>query len=141
MPTTKPRPHDLILFDLDGTLSDPLVGIGRSINYALTHYGYPARELGQLSACVGPPLDESFKALTGVTTPSHIDALVAKYRERYAEVGYSENEQAAFTARMNTEARKRLSTYFGLLKNNYPTTQYTREVIEECSTYRNFIGQ
>ena len=86
-----PTPHDLILFDLDGTLSDPLVGIGRSINYALTHYGYPARELEQLSVHIGPPLDESFKILTGVTTPSHIDALVAKYRERYADVGYSEN--------------------------------------------------
>lgn len=86
-----PTPHDLILFDLDGTLSDPLVGIGRSINYALTHFGYPARELNQLSACIGPPLDESFRALTGVTTQSHIEALVAKYRERYADVGYSEN--------------------------------------------------
>jgi phosphoglycolate phosphatase len=86
-----PTPHDLVLFDLDGTLSDPLVGIGRSINYALTHFGYPARELKQLSACIGPPLDESFRALTGVTTQSHIEALVAKYRERYADVGYSEN--------------------------------------------------
>ena len=85
------RPHDLILFDLDGTLSDPLVGIGRSINHALTHFGYPARELKQLSTCIGPPLDESFRALTGVTTQSHIEALVAKYRERYAELGYAEN--------------------------------------------------
>ncbi len=86
-----PSPHDLILFDLDGTLSDPLVGIGRSINYALAHYGYPVRELDQLSIYIGPPLDESFSALTGVTTASHIEALVAKYRERYADVGYSEN--------------------------------------------------
>lgn len=86
-----PTPHDLILFDLDGTLSDPLVGIGRSINYALTHYGYPARDLDQLPVYIGPPLDESFKALTGVTAPDHIQGLVAKYRERYADVGYSEN--------------------------------------------------
>ena len=86
-----PTQHDLILFDLDGTLSDPLVGIGRSINYALAHYGYPVRELDQLSVYIGPPLDESFRALTGVTTTSHIEALVAKYRERYADVGYSEN--------------------------------------------------
>ncbi|MES2581895.1 MAG: HAD hydrolase-like protein [Pseudomonadota bacterium] len=85
-----PAPHDL-LFDLDGTLSDPLVGIGRSINYALTHYGYPAQEIGQMSVHIGPPLDDTFKTLTGVTTPSHIQELVAKYRERYADVGYSEN--------------------------------------------------
>ncbi len=37
--------HDLILFDLDGTLSDPLVGIGRSINHALAHFGYTTLEL------------------------------------------------------------------------------------------------
>lgn len=86
-----PSPHDLILFDLDGTLSDPLVGIGRSINFALTHHSYPARELDQLSVYIGPPLDESFKALTGVTAPDHIAALVAKYRERYTDVGYAEN--------------------------------------------------
>lgn len=57
------------------------------------------------------------------------------------DVGYSENEQAAFTARMNSEVRKRLNTYFGLLKNKYPTTQYAREVLEECSIYRDFVGQ
>jgi phosphoglycolate phosphatase len=32
-------PHDLLLFDLDGTLSDPLEGIGRSINFSLIHFG------------------------------------------------------------------------------------------------------
>lgn len=85
------EPHDLILFDLDGTLSDPLVGIGRSINYALSHFGYAPLELAQLAAYVGPPLDETFKIVTGVTSDSAIKALVAKYRERYADVGYSEN--------------------------------------------------
>ncbi|MFN8343518.1 MAG: hypothetical protein U0X91_00855 [Spirosomataceae bacterium] len=57
------------------------------------------------------------------------------------DVGYSESEQTAFTNRMNAEARKRLGTYFGLLKNKYPNAQYTREVIEECSTYRHFWGE
>ena len=83
--------HDLILFDLDGTLSDPLVGIGRSINYALGHFGYPSRELNELASFIGPPIDEAFKTLTGVTSKSQIEAFVAKYRERYGDVGYSEN--------------------------------------------------
>lgn len=30
-----------LVFDLDGTVSDPAVGVGRSINYALEHHGYP----------------------------------------------------------------------------------------------------
>jgi phosphoglycolate phosphatase len=83
--------HDLLLFDMDGTLSDPLVGIGRSLNHALTHFGYAPLELPEVSAYVGIPLDETFQALTGITAPFRLNALVAKYRERYAEVGYAEN--------------------------------------------------
>jgi phosphoglycolate phosphatase len=84
-------PHDLLLFDLDGTLSDPLEGIGRSINYALTHLGFPEQTMADLAAFIGPPLDESFGVITGIRDVSVIRALVARYRERYAEVGYSEN--------------------------------------------------
>ena len=84
-------PHDVLLFDLDGTLSDPLVGIGRSINYALAHFGYPEIPLSQLAVHVGPPLDQSFSSITGLRSSSGLDGLVAKYRERYGEIGYSEN--------------------------------------------------
>ena len=83
--------HDVILFDLDGTLSDPLVGIGRSINYALSHFGYPELPLSELAMHVGPPLDQAFTVITGVAVPSALDGFVAKYRERYGEIGYSEN--------------------------------------------------
>ena len=83
--------HDLILFDLDGTISDPLVGIGRSINHALEHFGYPTHELPALAPYIGPPLDESFATITGVTSKAELAGLVAKYRERYGDVGYSEN--------------------------------------------------
>lgn len=83
--------HDVVLFDLDGTLSDPLVGIGRSINYALSHFGYAELPLADLAVYVGPPLDQSFSVITGVTALSALEDLVAKYRERYGEIGYSEN--------------------------------------------------
>jgi phosphoglycolate phosphatase len=83
--------HDVILFDLDGTLSDPLVGIGRSINYALSHFGYSELPLSELTVHIGPPLDLAFRSLTGSTSSSEMDGFVAKYRERYGEIGYSEN--------------------------------------------------
>ena len=83
--------HDVILFDLDGTLSDPLVGIGRSINYALAHFGYSELPLSELAVHVGPPLDHAFRSITGVTSSFELGGLVAKYRERYGEIGYSEN--------------------------------------------------
>ncbi len=82
---------DFLLFDLDGTLSDPLVGIGQSINYALSHFGFAPLALTELATYVGPPLDQTFRTLTGATGDGDIHAMVAKYRERYADVGYSEN--------------------------------------------------
>jgi phosphoglycolate phosphatase len=81
----------LILFDLDGTLSDPQVGITRSINHALRTHGYAERSVAELLPCIGPPLDESFRELTGRQDEAHLHALVLSYRERYAEVGYAEN--------------------------------------------------
>jgi len=83
--------HDAILFDLDGTLSDPLVGIGRSINYALSHFGYAELPLTDLAVHVGPPLDQAFSVITGLSSISALEGLVTKYRERYGEIGYSEN--------------------------------------------------
>ena len=84
-------PKSFLVFDLDGTLSDPAVGIGRSINYALTHFGYPTISVDDVSRYIGPPLDVSFAAITGSASAEHVAELVFKYRERYADVGYSEN--------------------------------------------------
>jgi phosphoglycolate phosphatase len=86
-----PKPHDVVIFDLDGTLSDPLVGIARSINYALAHFGYEEVEPDRLAVHIGPPIDLAFSAITGVESQSELGGFVSKYRERYAEVGYSEN--------------------------------------------------
>jgi phosphoglycolate phosphatase len=84
-------PYDLIVFDLDGTLSDPIEGISRSMNYALGHYGYEERGLAEVAQYIGPPLDQAFEALINSTQESVISALVTKYRERYSQVGFSEN--------------------------------------------------
>lgn len=86
-----PKPHDVVIFDLDGTLSDPVVGIARSINHALAHYGYAQVDPDRLAVYIGPPLDQAFSAITGVTADAELRGFVSKYRERYAEVGYSEN--------------------------------------------------
>jgi phosphoglycolate phosphatase len=79
-----------LIFDLDGTLSDPILGISRSINHALASADYPVREQSELAQYVGPPLDETFKALTGAED-GEIRKLVSLYRDRYSEVGFSEN--------------------------------------------------
>lgn len=80
-----------LTFDLDGTISNPSSGIFRCINYALRSYGYSAALEEQVVAEIGPPLDETFSKFCPEASPEKIRSLIAKYRERYADVGYSEN--------------------------------------------------
>ena len=80
-----------LVFDLDGTQSDPSVGIGRSLNHALRYYGHPPIAAKDVPQYIGPPLDHAFRSRIVGVTPEHVVELVAKYRERYAEIGYAEN--------------------------------------------------
>ncbi|MFK7733629.1 MAG: HAD hydrolase-like protein [Pseudomonadales bacterium] len=84
-------PEKFIVFDLDGTISNPKDGIVRSLNYALEAYDFEKRAESELTPCIGPPLDQSFRELTGSDDQQLIVSLVEKYRERYTEVGFSEN--------------------------------------------------
>jgi phosphoglycolate phosphatase len=80
-----------LIFDLDGTISDPTVGIGRSINYALGAFGYPGIGDSEVSQYIGPPLDATFRRIAPAASDAMILDMVAKYRERYGEIGYAEN--------------------------------------------------
>ncbi|MDD1620187.1 MAG: HAD hydrolase-like protein [Methylococcaceae bacterium] len=80
-----------LIFDLDGTISDPSIGIGRSLNYALSAFDYPILAEQEVSQYIGPPLDQTFRLLTQSTSQTHVQDLVNKYRERYADVGFAEN--------------------------------------------------
>jgi phosphoglycolate phosphatase len=81
----------VLIFDLDGTISDPTVGIGRSLNYALAAFGYPEIDEQDVSQYIGPPLDVAFRRLAGDASEDAILGMVAKYRERYGTIGYAEN--------------------------------------------------
>ena len=56
---------DILLFDLDGTLTDPMVGITKSVQYALRHYGIIEEDLTRLIPFIGPPLRDSFQKYYG----------------------------------------------------------------------------
>jgi len=83
--------YDVLVFDLDGTLSDPKDGIVRSINHALASHGYGELPEKELVRYIGPPLDQTFARITRASETARIMSLVETYRERYASVGYSEN--------------------------------------------------
>ena len=84
------RPR-VVVFDLDGTISNPLLGFARSINHALQLQGLPARAPTDLARFIGPPLYESAVELTGSADPTRHNRLIADYRRRYGEQGYAEN--------------------------------------------------
>ena len=83
--------YKYLLFDLDGTISDPKEGITKSFQYALNHFGVEVSSLDELEPVIGPPLKNSFMELFHF---SEEDALtgVDKYRERFATKGLYENE-------------------------------------------------
>lgn len=83
--------NKFIIFDLDGTISDPKEGIVRSMNYALKSHGFDEKKEAELTKFIGPPLDKAFKEMSDSMEDTLISSLVSKYRERYASVGYAEN--------------------------------------------------
>ena len=52
--------YDVILFDLDGTLTNPELGITSCVSYALNHFGIQVDDLSSLRKFIGPPLIDSF---------------------------------------------------------------------------------
>ncbi len=80
-----------VVFDLDGTLTDPREGITRSIAYALERMGVAPPPLEALTFAIGPPLRASFAQLLGSDAPAGIERAIALYRERFADVGLFEN--------------------------------------------------
>jgi phosphoglycolate phosphatase len=77
---------DIVLFDLDGTLTDSEQGILNSFHYALNHFGIQA---GDLRPFLGPPLADSFGKIG--LAGDDIAVAIKKYREYFADKGIFEN--------------------------------------------------
>lgn len=82
--------YQTVLFDLDGTLTDPGIGITNSVAYALEKYGIRAEDRSRLYPFIGPPLQESFEMFYGFSKEDAKKA-VAYYREYYKDKGIYEN--------------------------------------------------
>ncbi|WP_028665177.1 hypothetical protein [Runella zeae] len=117
-------------------------------------YMYPKRDLSQDDYYVASKAKSYFDKAIALSKSSELSAKAAYggalcQRNAFAvyeaaaseNIGYSASEQAAFTKKMNQELRQRLNNYFLVLKQQYPDAQYTREVLEECATYRYYAGR
>lgn len=83
--------YQYLLFDLDGTLTDPGLGITNSVMYALRKFGVDVPERSQLYPFIGPPLKDSFRSCYGFSD-EQCELAVTYYREYFKKKGMFENE-------------------------------------------------
>jgi len=81
---------DVVLFDLDGTLTDSGLGVGNGVLYAIREMGFTEPEPSELRKYLGPPLWTSFRDFAGMNDQETKTA-VELYRKYYNEVGAYEN--------------------------------------------------
>jgi len=79
-----------ILFDLDGTLTDPKSGITKSVQYALRKFEITVDDPDSLTNFIGPPLKNSFKEFYGFDDYG-AESAVTEYRKYFSEKGIYEN--------------------------------------------------
>ena len=79
-----------LLFDLDGTLTDPGEGITKCGQYALESFGIVEEDLQKLECFIGPPLKQSFMEYYNMSSED-AELAIEKYRERCRDTGMFEN--------------------------------------------------
>lgn len=85
------KKYKYLLFDLDGTLTDPGEGITNSVTYALKKWGIEVTDKKELYCFIGPPLSASFKKYFGFDDEDALKC-VEYYREYFRDRGIFENQ-------------------------------------------------
>lgn len=127
-----------LLFDLDGTLTDPMVGITSSVQYALEKFGIHVRYLKELIPFIGPLLAESFQKFYGFSKED-AEKAIQYYREYYAPKGIFENEVYEGIPEMLAHLTE---AGFTLLVATSKPTVFARKVLKHfgMEDYFSFVG-
>ena len=130
--------YDTILFDLDGTLSDPGIGITNSVMHALEHWNIRVKERSELYRFIGPPLLSSFEKFYGFSKEESREALKI-YREYFSVKGLFENDMYAGIEELLKELKARGKRV--ILATPKPEL-YARQILEHFGIdgYFDFIG-
>ena len=123
-----------ILFDLDGTLTDPRLGITRSIQYALAKLGIDEPDLARLEHFIGPPLLQAFMHNYGFDEAKAWEA-VNFYRERFRVTGLYENQVYAGVPQLLAALGEQGRTLF--IATSKPW-EYAREIARHFAFDRHF---
>ena len=125
---------EYILFDLDGTLTDPKEGITKCVQYALADFGIIEPDLDALTCFIGPPLQQSFSEYYGLSEEDAKRA-VAKYRERFSTIGLFENRLFDGIHEMLEEIKKAGKKI--CLATSKPSV-YATKIIEKYGVHKYF---
>lgn len=127
-----------LFFDLDGTLTDPELGITRCIVYALDRLGFAAPKRADLRKYIGPPLRAAFGDLLATSDDVLIEHAVAIYRERFEDVGLYENELFQETA----ESLARLAgSGCRMFVETAKAEVYARRIVEHFDLSQYFVRE
>ena len=124
-----------LLFDLDGTLTDPKLGITSCVQYALKEFGIEEPDLDKLEPFIGPPLKDSFMEFYHMSE-EQAEAAVAKYRERFQDVGLFENEVYAGIPKMLHTLQSK--GFFLAVASSKPTV-FVERILEHFNIRKNFV--
>lgn len=127
-----------ILFDLDGTLTDPGPGITNSVAYALAKYNIHPASREELYPYIGPPLTQSFREYHGLSVEEAEQAL-AYYREYFSVHGLFENEVYPGITALLTQLRERGDS---LIVATSKPEEFTHRILEhfDLANYFAFVG-
>ncbi|MFQ9515987.1 MAG: HAD-IA family hydrolase [Eubacterium sp.] len=121
------KSYEVIIFDLDGTLSNSKEGITKSVQYALSKLGIQENDLNHLEHFIGPPLTEELIRTYGMSI-EEADKGLKYYRERYVPIGIYETEIYPGTEEM-LKNLKRSGKYIAM------ATSKPQEMAEEVLKY------
>ena len=130
--------YKYILFDLDGTLTDPKEGITKSVAYALEYYGIHVEDLDSLCKFIGPPLKDSFITYYDFDEEKAEEA-VEKYREYFKPHGVFENKIYAGVDNLLKTLKERGKVI--ILATSKPTV-FAKTILEhfDLMKYFSFVG-
>ncbi|MBO4903390.1 MAG: HAD family hydrolase [Lachnospiraceae bacterium] len=126
--------YDHCLFDLDGTLTDPAVGITNSVMHALDQYGIRVNDRSELFPFIGPPLDHSFMKFYGFSEEEAATA-IRYYREYFSVKGLFENEVYDGIPALLSELKKRSVTLAIATSKPY---EFTVRILEHFDLMKYF---
>ena len=122
------------LFDLDGTLTDPAIGITNSVMHALEKYDIHVEDRSELYPFIGPPLDYSFKTFYGFTDEQAVQA-IKYYREYFSVTGLFENKVYEGIPEMLQELKKKGVTVALATSKPY---EFSVKILKHFDLYKYF---